>query len=331
MKSTAFCQATETHHGLDFSGAGVVVYDPQGNSMPVLRDALRHLGFRKIVARRNLSQLQEDLGSAHTNLVVVDIDHEPTEALGLVRDIRFRRAGADPFVSVLALSWGVEKQNMPDLLNSGTDDVLIKPMSFESVRARLYRLVRSRKPFVGAPRYIGPDRRSPERSATETIKLLKVPNTLRDKALRSERTWSPCGVEETYRALSMQQVQRMGVEIREAARRREKDVGTPADDAWRAEMLGLRTAITDLNAHLEGQGYEDMAGMLGTATEAVEHAMSTETPTARQLDVLRLHGDSLLAIQRSANVDARALESGLRQAAAVVRKGGSASEIRPAA
>ena len=327
---SALATAETTPEGIDFSRAGVVVYDPQGNTLPVLRDALRNLGFRKIVGRRDLGQLQQDLGSAQTNLVIVDIDTRPAETLGLVRDIRYRRAGADPFVGVMTVSWGVPKKNVGELMNSGTDDVLIKPMSFESVRGRLLRMVCARKPFVGAPHYIGPDRRAPDRTASSEIKLLKVPNTLRDRALRSEQVWSPRGIEDTYRAISMQQVQRMGVQIRDVATSGEADASVLSSDDWRAEVAGVQGAVSELGDHLGGQGYEDLVRLLGIAYEAVEDVLQSGVPTTRQLDVLRLHGEGLLAVQRSRNVDVQVLEEHLRKATAVVREG-AIPAVRPTA
>ena len=73
--------------------------------------------------------------------MLVDIDQRPAEVCNLIRDIRFRRLGKDPLVSVLAISGGIEKKKPPLVLNSGTDDILLSPISSDAVRSRLYRSV----------------------------------------------------------------------------------------------------------------------------------------------------------------------------------------------
>ena len=171
-----------------------------------------------------------------------------------------------------------------------------------------------------------PNRRSPDRSSVTPIKLLRVPNPVRERALRLEPESSTGSVDEIYRAISMQQVQRMGIEIREAAVEFGKDTAA----GWQEQVSALQLAIANLAKHLDEQGHQDLVRILGTAKEAVEDVLHIETPTARQIDVLRLHGDGLLAVQHSSRADVLALEEGLRKAAAVVRSNGS-PEAQPAA
>ena len=66
------------------------------------------------------------------------------------------------------------------VIESGSDDLLPKPLSSGHLISRIEQLVQARKSFVVTSEYIGPDRRNTEERESE-ITLLQVPNSLRVK------------------------------------------------------------------------------------------------------------------------------------------------------
>ncbi len=290
---------TPRSDGLDFAAANTVVYDPQGSTLPVLKDPLRTLGFRQIMACRQLDQTKDLLATTNFHLVIVDIDQEPAAACDFVRDIRFRRAGKDPFVGILLVSQGIAEGNAGPLVNSGTDDVLIKPMSFESVRARMIRLVKARKLFVATPTYIGPDRRNERRPDEADIDLVGVPNTLREVANGIVSDNWRIAAKRTFRTLAEQRVRRLGFAISKATAETENAGGDPSR-AERPGFGGLDEQATRLGADLKAQSYQDLAAIVETARPALKVATGGKLLTSEQLEALSARGDDLLALRPAA-------------------------------
>ena len=139
---------------LEFATAEVQVFAPQRGTVAMMRNMLRMQGFRKISVHTKLEEFAEGLVKEPADLVMVDIDQAPDDACRLVRDVRFRRRGPNPFVSVVATSGGIDNARAPVVVNSGLDDIWLRPTSAAVVGQRLNRLVQARKPFVGMPGYV---------------------------------------------------------------------------------------------------------------------------------------------------------------------------------
>ena len=301
---------------LDFAAADVQVFAPHMSTLAMMRETLRAQGFRKIAGHTKLEELTDGLASKPADLVVVDIDQAPDETCNIVRDVRFRRSGLNPFVPVIATSGGLEETRVPMVVNSGTDDVWLRPTSAAAVSRRLDRLVRARKPFVGTPTYVGPDRRDSDRAANSDIPLLDAPNALRSKALGIDSEPLDQSIERTYRAIGNQQVRRMGASVRSAVDR--LDGGSEERQQLCPRLQRLCRELTDLTAHVRTQGYTDLSDMLDLANSALVETMQADVPSTKQLEVLRLHGDSLIAVLNADGAVHEQLGSSLQQAVASV-------------
>ncbi len=299
---------------LDFSQAEVQIYGPQAGTLATMRDALRNQGFRKITPHVQFEQLVEGLATAPADMLLLDDDQMPAEVCNLVRDVRFRRVGPNPFVSVIALSGGMDRQQAPLVLDSGTDDILLSPASANVFRTRLSRLVRARKPFVGTPNYVGPDRRNAERALDPDVPLIDAPNALRAKALGITEEPIAASIVRTYRAIGCQQVGRMGVTVRTVATDLKSRLAPESKDAARARLAQLSDELTALTAHMAEQGYDDLVDMLELTKSALGATMEADELNPKRLEVLGLHGDSLIAMLRSGGKPHDQLETGLQKA-----------------
>ncbi len=313
---------------LDFTEAEVQVYGPYMGAVAIMRDTLRHQGFRRITAHTKPEDLIADLAARQPDLLVVDVDEAPDKTCEIVRDIRFRREGTNPFIPVVAMSGGVQQIRASLIVNSGTDDVWLRPASASAVRTRLGRLVRSRKQFVGTPSYVGPDRRGPDRAGGGGIPLLDVPNRLRSRVLGITGESEADSIEETYRELATQQVRRMGFAIRSAVQQLRAMAASGQSARSDTRLQRLCGELDGLTAQLTEQGYTNLSGMLELAQAALAENAKADTLTAKQLEVLQLHGDSLIATVCSGGEGQEVLGTGLQQAAVRVGRKSHSAESR---
>ncbi|HEY9164260.1 MAG TPA: response regulator [Magnetovibrio sp.] len=165
---------------LHFEQADLIVIDPSSTVRQTLSDVLRTQGFRKITLGKTLADLQTQMALCAPDLVITD-DHLPDGDLcELIQNLRHHTVGQNPFVSIIATTWEPAPETVRRIVQTGVDDLLIKPLSPNTLLKRIVDQIQHRKPFVVTSAYIGPDRRDKE-ARESAIDLLEVPNTLRAK------------------------------------------------------------------------------------------------------------------------------------------------------
>ena len=108
------------------------------------------------------------------------------DACKFIAAIRHSEIGANPFIPVIATTWDPTPELVRKIIDSGADDLVVKPISVGHLLERVQSLVYKRKPFVVTTDYVGPDRhRTPSRMA-ETA-LIDVPNPLKARITGEDR------------------------------------------------------------------------------------------------------------------------------------------------
>jgi len=156
--------------------------EPQRHLRRQLRTAFQREGFTGMEDFEHLIDLREYVSRRRPDLIIVDVGFEKGDACKLVHDIRYHRVGENPFTPVIMTAWEPKRDLVRRIVDCGTDDLLLKPLSPGALFERMNILVSRRKPFVVTSNYIGPDRRKADRDGNSAPSLL-VPNTLRCKAL----------------------------------------------------------------------------------------------------------------------------------------------------
>ena len=284
-----------------FENARAVLFDAQANTLRVLRETLTIIGFRKIAAHQSLDSARLAVADAAPELLILDLDDARAEVCALMRDIRLRRLGSDPFMVVIGTTWDGDKKSVSGVLNSGADDLLLKPLSVDFVQGRLLNQVEKRKPFVATPTYIGPDRRTVRSGQSGEIPLLEVPNALQNSvgdgpALSREALEAAAA--KAYRGVGVQQVARFAVHVRGVADR----LANPTEEdegPIKVPTLGqLASMLEALRAQFEAQAFGDLIVLLDSARDLLK-SFTGKTPSSKQIEVLRLHGEGILAALRS--------------------------------
>lgn len=155
--------------------------DPKVHVRQGIRQAMAHEGYRGIREFAQLGDLQEAVGGSTPDLVVLDTHMPGGDACAMVQAIRHNQLGSNPFVPVIFTTWEADADVVRRVVDSGADDLLIKPLSPAQLLTRINSLVSQRKPFIVTSDYIGPERRDSDARASG-IPQIEVPNTLKAKA-----------------------------------------------------------------------------------------------------------------------------------------------------
>ena len=107
------------------------------------------------------------------------------EATSLASRIRAGELGVNPFIGTIITVWQPSEAVIRRIVNCGTDDIIVKPLSPKQIMDRVNVVAFNRKPFVVTSEYIGPDRRSgrklkegEEADPSDDVPRIEVPNTL---------------------------------------------------------------------------------------------------------------------------------------------------------
>lgn len=246
---------------LTYETADVLVYDPVAANRNATRASLYMLGFRRIETVATLDAFAEYIFKTPPDLVLCEVQGAAPQICDLIQNLR-QGAGENPFIVVIVTTWDNSTALVSSILNSGADDLLLRPFSVTQLGQRVRAHIERRKGFVITTDYIGPDRRR-EGSRTSTIELFQPPNSLKMKAAD-------------------------GLSTEEAAARLEEELRT-ARDVFGAEKL-RRDAFQICVLWRLLQGYPpgarqydlDLAKLTGLTQSVSNRSIGTDQATAVQ-------------------------------------------------
>ncbi len=170
-----------TKRKLDFHNVGLVLGDGNAMIRQGIKGALFTQGFREIIDTDKTSVAREAIMTSPIDLLITDNRLPEGDALQLVHDIRHHRCGSNPFIVIITLIDAAEKEVVMKVMDSGSDDIIVKPISAGKLLERIVMLVGDRKLFVVTTDYIGPDRRAGPRAGAMDIPKIEVPNPVKAK------------------------------------------------------------------------------------------------------------------------------------------------------
>jgi DNA-binding response OmpR family regulator len=166
---------------LSYDTALAVVYDPVAANRNATRAALYMLGFRHIETMATLEAFAEYLFKTPPDLAVCEVQGAEAQLCELIQSLR-QGAGENPFLVVIVTAWENSNALVTRILNSGADDLLLRPFSVSQLGQRIRTHVERRKGFVITTDYIGPDRRRQDNDRASNTELYHPPNSLKMKS-----------------------------------------------------------------------------------------------------------------------------------------------------
>ncbi|MBV8976099.1 MAG: hypothetical protein JO261_09945 [Alphaproteobacteria bacterium] len=164
-----------------YDTAEALVYDPVSANRMATRAVLYTLGFRKIETVGTLKAFAENLKRRPPDLALCEVQGVDNELCDLIQSLRQGGETYNPFVVVIATAWDKSAALISRVVNSGADDLLLRPFSTALLGSRIETHIRRRKGFVVTTDYVGPDRRR-DTTRPSNVDLFEAPNSLKLKA-----------------------------------------------------------------------------------------------------------------------------------------------------
>ena len=273
---------------INFEKIEVLLIDPDGIYRQALFSMLRGMNIRKIRQGATLQEIQQAMLVTEPDLLVSEAELPDGDFCNFVSKLRNHQLGGNPFLPVLALTGEPTRELVKKVIDTGSDDLLTKPLSATQLSERIHTLVEARKPFVVTSDYIGPTRRK-SNDRESTIPLLDVPNTLRDKATGQKPDAKlQQSIDAAIAEINIQKLERYGVQIVYLANHI-----VPAllmgqiDDDIRDYIARLDFVAEDTSRRMTGTKYDHISDLCQTLIKVTKdiHAAG-DTPSMRDIKLL---------------------------------------------
>jgi DNA-binding response OmpR family regulator len=265
---------------LDFSDIDVLLVDPSLNNRTMLANIMRDNGFNRMRYARTLGDVEDAFAEAMPDLMICEADIPIAGFCDMIYRLRHHDLGSNPFMPVIALTWTPERETVRMVIDSGADDLLVRPLSASQLMARIKTLTLKRKPFVVTSDYIGPDRRTDSRDSK--IPRVEVPNILAHKA-RHERVDVRAIQDEitrTVKEVNLQKLERHSVQIEYLIKGIVPNLEKGVDDEVTQRMLDrLLYVAEDTARRLGGTKYDHVSELCQSLIKVTSTLLATKDKT----------------------------------------------------
>lgn len=261
---------------IDYQQAQVLLFDPVHVNLRTTRYALHEIGFRQIETVSTLKEFERKIKEGGWDLVVGESAAPGIDVFPLLRRLRRGEVGSNPFLVVLLTSWIRDGGHVRKAIESGSDDVVVRPFSTAFFSDRIRTLVRDRKPFVVTSDYVGPDRRS-DASRKSDAPVVKVPNTLRNavEGDEADRERAQAWIAEARQTVEAERVRRVAMRVVVTL---EYLLDAPAGQNDAFDYPDIIAAARDLRHQLEMAGRTEASHV---AEALLEQVRAFKTPEER--------------------------------------------------
>ena len=166
---------------LNYETTETLVYDPVAANRTATRAALYTLGFRRIETVATLDAFTDAIRRRPPDLALCESQGADGHLCRLIQELRQGAAGFNPFIVIIVTAWEKSGALVTRVVNSGADDLLLRPFSTTLLGQRIETHVERRKGFVVTSDYVGPDRRK-DMARPSNVELFDPPNSLKMKA-----------------------------------------------------------------------------------------------------------------------------------------------------
>jgi CheY-like chemotaxis protein len=147
----------------------VLVLDDHRFQQQVIRMILLGLGVQNVVAAKDVDEALRLMADQRFDLVIADYRLGGKSGAEFTRLVRGAHEGSDRFIPIIACTADTMPDVIKELRDAGADEILGKPVSPQSVCAKIDAVMNARRRFVSSSDFFGPDRRRQARGPASGV------------------------------------------------------------------------------------------------------------------------------------------------------------------
>ena len=167
---------------LSYDSVEALIYDPVSANRTATRAALYALGFRRTDGVSTLEACMDAIQKRAPDIVLCEAQGAGEELCAAIQELRQGGGCDNPFIVIIVTAWEKSTGLINRVVNSGADDLLLRPFSTALLGSRIEAHIDRRKGFVITTDYVGPDRRQAQPRTGANAESFDPPNSLKMKA-----------------------------------------------------------------------------------------------------------------------------------------------------
>jgi DNA-binding response OmpR family regulator len=295
-----FVDASKQSAGYDLADVQVVLFSPVQNTRRVIMDAIHGAGFRRVNVVHTIENLRKAVRAGGFDMLVLETKAHFDAICEHIADIRHGRIGDNPFVVINVITWKPSDDVIRTLIDTGADDIMVMPISIGAVTSRVDNIIENRKKFIATMRYVGPDRRGPNRASDADLKGFDVPNGLRYKATGDESAKVDLGKIQRASSIVLEhRLRRTALRFGQMAGKMEQFIkDNPGQDIPAKDYSEMSDAALYISRHIEDDARSEILQLVESLQKIMAETEVKGAPDADLFALLKVHGEALLALQR---------------------------------
>ena len=145
--------------GSAFEMLRVLVVEDNHHMSSLIRTLLNSIGIREVHEAGNGAAALDVLREKRCDLILSDLAMKPMDGIEFTREVRMSPRSINPFIPIVLITGYTERCRVEAARDAGVTEFLAKPITAQSLFARLAEIVERPRAFVRCGAYFGPDRR----------------------------------------------------------------------------------------------------------------------------------------------------------------------------
>jgi two-component system chemotaxis response regulator CheY len=145
--------------GTGLGALKVLIVEDNQHMRVLLRSLLASAGMHDVQEAADGSAALNVLATRKCDLILCDLQMKPMDGLDFTREMRRSKTSANPFVPIIMISGYTEKHRVEAARDAGITEFLAKPITAQSLYARIAEIMERPRAFIRNAAYFGPDRR----------------------------------------------------------------------------------------------------------------------------------------------------------------------------
>ena len=296
-----FAEQAGTAPGYDLADVEVVLFSPVQNTRRIIRDAVHGAGFRRVNVVVSIDALRRAVRDSELDMLVLEAKQQVNEICEHIHDIRHGRLGKNPYLVITVITWNPSDAAIRTFINAGADDIITMPVSIGTVTSRVDHIVENRQKFVATSRYVGPDRRSPDRTdEAADLGSFEVPNGVRYKATSDQSAKVDLEkIERANRIVQEHRLRRTTLQFGQITAKLERFTKEkPGEKVPGKELSEMSELVQYIARQTQDDARQEVLDLVGSLEKIMNEAIFEGRPESNLFALLRVHGEALLALLR---------------------------------
>ncbi|MCK5165757.1 MAG: response regulator [Rhodospirillaceae bacterium] len=270
----------------------VIIVDSDRISRQTIRNILSDHGIKHITMASNMRDMIAVLDVNSPDLLIVDHEMPDGDLSDFVHKLRHYETKYNPFLPIIATAWSPTHDTVRDIIQSGVDHIVSKPLSAGQLMQRIKVLALARKPFIVTSQYIGPERRKKDDERPSEATPVNVPNTLNIKATGSGEinpATLQAEVDACIKQVNIQKLERNAQQVSFLVDRIIPGLAMGGPDETTARSLDRLLYVSeDIARRMGGTPYAHVSELCNTMIDVTKRIIDAgDFPTPKDVELLK--------------------------------------------